>query len=231
MKGDAGFPCVRPALRGVNRPHTRNAAAQGEGTAAGPGRRAVGRGRCGARGAAGPGPGTARCGTKVPARAVMWVRRCAGGSTRSASPYRPGCAVRPRTRGNSSPFPAVSGPVKGAFPEPGAVALPREAPAAKDACLAHAEQPADSGRLCSFAAHDRDLLHRIDHLGEKGRADALRECETLLGLGPDRLDAMARHGHPAREYVVLGTEWWLHVCDRLAGDPRRALQALVDAAS
>ncbi|MFD7702196.1 proline dehydrogenase family protein [Streptomyces caelestis] len=130
------------------------------------------------------------------------------------------------------PLPGRVRLVKGAFLEPEAVALPRESPAVKDAYLAYAERLADSGHLCSFATHDWDLLHRIDHhLGEEGRVDAPWEFETLLGLGPDRLDAMARHGHPTREYVVFGTEWWLYVCNRLAEDPRRILQALVDAAS
>jgi proline dehydrogenase len=46
-----------------------------------------------------------------------------------------------------------------------------------------------------------------------------------------RLAAMAEHGHPTREYVVFGTEWWLYVCNRLAEDPQRLLQAVIDAAS
>lgn len=53
----------------------------------------------------------------------------------------------------------------------------------------------------------------------------------MLGLGPDRLAAMAERGHPTREYLVFGTEWWLYVCNRLAEDPQRLLQALIDAAA
>jgi proline dehydrogenase len=30
---------------------------------------------------------------------------------------------------------------------------------------------------------------------------------------------------------VFGTQWWLYVCNRLAEDPQRLLQAVVDAAS
>ncbi|GAB2607370.1 hypothetical protein GCM10027168_45130 [Streptomyces capparidis] len=45
-----------------------------------------------------------------------------------------------------------------------------------------------------------------DGLGGAGHPAAPWEFETPLGLGPDRLRAMARRGHPTREYVVFGTE-------------------------
>lgn len=122
--------------------------------------------------------------------------------------------------------------VKGAFLEPEAVAYAREDTALLSAYLRYAELPAASGHLCSFATHDWDLIHRIDHhLGGAGHEGAFWEFETLLGLGQDRLTAMAERGHPTREYVVFGTEWWLYVCNRPAEDHRRLFQALVDAAS
>jgi proline dehydrogenase len=122
--------------------------------------------------------------------------------------------------------------VKGAFLEPESIAWSREDPALPAAYLRYAERLADSGHPCSFATHDWDLIHRIDHhLGATAPDNAPWEFETLLGLGPDRLDAMAERGHPTREYIVFGTEWWLYVCNRLAEDPQRLLQALVDAAS
>ncbi|AXE24506.1 proline dehydrogenase [Streptomyces globosus] len=122
--------------------------------------------------------------------------------------------------------------VKGAFAEPESVALPRESPELQARYLESAAAIADSGHLCSFATHDRDLLHRLgERLGGQGRPDAFWEFETLLGLGTDRLAEMARLGHPTREYVVFGTEWWLYVCNRLAEDPQRLLRAVADAAS
>ncbi|MDH2391795.1 proline dehydrogenase family protein [Streptomyces sp. HNM0663] len=121
--------------------------------------------------------------------------------------------------------------VKGAFLEPETAALAREDAALPAAYMRYAEQLADSGHACSYATHDWELIHRIDELlGGAGREDAPWEFETLLGLGPDRIAAMAERGHPTREYVVFGTEWWLYVCNRLAEDPRRLFQALVDAA-
>ncbi|MEV7808187.1 proline dehydrogenase family protein [Microbispora sp. NPDC088329] len=122
--------------------------------------------------------------------------------------------------------------VKGAFLEPESVAYRREDPALGAAYLRYAELLADSEHPCSFATHDWELIGRIDrHLGGAGHDGAPWEFETLLGLGRDRLDAMAAKGHPTREYVVFGTEWWLYVCNRLAEDPQRLLQAVVDAAS
>jgi proline dehydrogenase len=120
--------------------------------------------------------------------------------------------------------------VKGAFLEPEAVAFPREAPELADAYLRYAEALADSGHLSSFATHDWDLIHHIDrYLGQPSK-DSPWEFETLMGLGPDQLAAMAGRGHPTREYIVFGTEWWLYVCNRLAEDPQRLLQAVLDAA-
>jgi proline dehydrogenase len=122
--------------------------------------------------------------------------------------------------------------VKGAYLEPEAIAYAREDAALPAAYLRYAELLAASGHVCSFATHDWDLIHRIDHhLGGAGHDGVPWEFETLLGLGPDRLAAMARRGHPTREYVVFGTEWWLYVCNRIAEHPQRLFQALVDAAS
>ncbi|MER5453107.1 proline dehydrogenase family protein [Streptomyces sp. NPDC002764] len=122
--------------------------------------------------------------------------------------------------------------VKGAFLEPEAIAHRREAPALTAAYLAYAQQLADSGHLCSFATHDWHLINHIDqHLADKNTDSRPWEFETLLGLGPDRLQTMAERGHPTREYIVYGTQWWLYLCNRIAEDPQRLLQALIDAAA
>lgn len=121
--------------------------------------------------------------------------------------------------------------VKGAFLEPETIAYARDDSSLTDAYLRGAQALAESGHLCSFATHDWDLIHALDALLGAPSADAPWEFETLLGLGPDRIAAMAERGHPTREYAVFGTEWWLYVCNRLAEDPNRLFQALVDAAA
>jgi proline dehydrogenase len=129
------------------------------------------------------------------------------------------------------PLPGRIRLVKGAFLEPETVAYARDDAALTTAYLAMAGSLAESGHLCSFATHDWDLIHRIEALLGEPSPEAPWEFETLLGLGPDRLVAMAGRGHPTREYVVFGTQWWLYVCNRLAEDPARLFQALTDAAA
>ncbi|QKV96940.1 proline dehydrogenase family protein [Streptomyces sp. NA02950] len=122
--------------------------------------------------------------------------------------------------------------VKGAFLEPETIAFPRGSRALRDAYLRCAGTLLDSDHLCSFATHDWDLLGELDRMltGHPRTEDAPWEFETLLGLGPDRLTSMRAKGHPTREYVVYGTEWWLYVCNRIAEEPERLFRAVVDAA-
>jgi proline dehydrogenase len=129
------------------------------------------------------------------------------------------------------PLPGRIRLVKGAFLEPETIAYARDDAALTTAYLAMAGTLAESRHLCSFATHDWELIHQVEALLGEPTPDAPWEFETLLGLGPDRLAAMAAHGHPTREYVVFGTEWWLYVCNRLAEDPTRLFQALTDAAT
>ncbi|GAA0371265.1 proline dehydrogenase family protein [Actinoallomurus spadix] len=117
--------------------------------------------------------------------------------------------------------------VKGAYLEPESVAHPRDSRELRAAYLAYATDLLDSGHPCAIATHDLDLLDALQpHLrGEPGAY----EVEMLLGLGVDQLRAMQERAHPVREYIVFGTQWWLYLCNRIAEDPARLFQALVDA--
>ncbi|MET8676088.1 proline dehydrogenase family protein [Streptomyces sp. NPDC004647] len=122
--------------------------------------------------------------------------------------------------------------VKGAFLEPETIAFPRGSRELRDAYLRCAGALLDSDHLCSFATHDWDLLGELDRMltGRPRTGVVPWEFETLLGLGPGRLAVMRAKGHPTREYVVFGTEWWLYVCNRIAEEPERLFRAVADAA-
>jgi proline dehydrogenase len=121
---------------------------------------------------------------------------------------------------------------KGSFFEPETIAYPRGSRELDAAYLGCAQALVDGGHLCSFATHDWKMLDALESMVAGSARDqaAPWEFETLLGLGPDRVAAMRDKGHPTREYVVYGTEWWLYVCNRIAEDPQRLFHAITDAA-
>ncbi len=114
--------------------------------------------------------------------------------------------------------------VKGAYDEPESEALRREDPALADAFVALAERVAEAGRPLSVATHDEEF---VDRLG--GALASGGELEVLMGLDDGLLDRARAGGVATRTYVVFGEQWWLYVCNRLAEDPQRLLQALIDA--
>jgi proline dehydrogenase len=117
--------------------------------------------------------------------------------------------------------------VKGSFLEPESIAYPRNSHELSAAYLTYATLLLDSGHPCSIATHDLELLNELQpHMR---RSSGAYEVELLLGLGADQLPVMRERGHPVREYIVFGTQWWLYVCNRIAEDPLRLFQALVDA--
>jgi proline dehydrogenase len=120
--------------------------------------------------------------------------------------------------------------VKGAYLEPESVAYPRNSPQLASAYRQYAKRLIQSGHSCSIATHDRDILNELHEFIE---SQDLRkkpyEFEMLLGLWDDQLNVMSSRGHATREYVVYGAEWFLYVCNRIAEEPIRAYQALVDA--
>ncbi|MGW3565761.1 proline dehydrogenase family protein [Streptomyces sp. NPDC000941] len=121
---------------------------------------------------------------------------------------------------------------KGSFFEPETIAYPRGSRELHEAYLSYAQALVDSGHLCSFATHDWTMLDALEPMlaGRAHDQGAPWEVETLLGLGPDRVAAMRDKGHPTREYIVYGTEWWLYVCNRIAEEPQRFFRAVTDAA-
>ncbi len=120
--------------------------------------------------------------------------------------------------------------VKGAYLEPESTAHPRTSDALANAYRTYAKQLIASGHICSVATHDRNILIDLHQFIETNQLQKNPfEFEMLFGLWDEQLDAMKGHGYATREYVVYGREWFLYVCNRIAEQPVRLYQAMVDA--
>ncbi|WP_055477104.1 proline dehydrogenase family protein [Gordonia sp. HS-NH1] len=115
--------------------------------------------------------------------------------------------------------------VKGAYLEAESEALPREDPELPKRFERLARRIVDGGGSLTLATHDDALLTHV--LGSVDAAESV-EVEMLMGLGTDLLDRLATDGIATREYCIFGSEWWLYVLNRIAEDPTRVFQALVD---
>jgi proline dehydrogenase len=118
--------------------------------------------------------------------------------------------------------------VKGAYEIPADVALAREDERLGGRYIELARRLVDSGHLCSIATHDAQLLEQVASCVAPGHASPL-EFEVLLGLGDDAISALRQQGYRTRQYIVYGEEWFLYVCNRIAEEPSRLYQAIVDA--
>lgn len=151
-----------------------------------------------------------------------------------------GITVQARMRRTAEDLPQLLGLpgrirlVKGAYIASVESAHSRGSEALQRAYLGYAEMLLRSGHLCSIATHDKALLDALGPLAyelrrsNQGANRENYEFETLLGIGDEQLSSMRAKGHPTREYVVFGSQWWLYTCNRIAEDPTRLFQALVD---
>jgi proline dehydrogenase len=114
--------------------------------------------------------------------------------------------------------------VKGALPEPPHTALAR-GPALDDRFLDLAEFLVDRGVKLSLATHDPVVLAAAQ---ERGLLERVAEIEMLHGVQPELLRRYHEAGIACRIHAVYGTEWWLHVLQRLAEHPPMVLTALAD---
>ncbi len=122
--------------------------------------------------------------------------------------------------------------VKGAYDEPAELAHTRESAALTEAYRLHAQTLLASGHRCSIGTHDWQQLEWADDFVRQNALSANPiEFETLYGLGPAQSDHMRAVGYATRQYIVYGREWFLYVCHRIAEEPQRLYQALVDVAT
>ena len=119
--------------------------------------------------------------------------------------------------------------VKGAFAELEQTALLRGTQELEDRYLELAQRLIESGQPTAIATHDPRLLKVILTEGRLQPGPGPVEFEMLLGLGTDLLDRLQADGYRTREYVIFGTEWWLYVLNRIAEQPERVFDAIIDA--
>ncbi|WP_229257533.1 proline dehydrogenase family protein [Duganella callida] len=119
--------------------------------------------------------------------------------------------------------------VKGAFLEPPGVAHERNSPELAATYHRYAQELLLSGHKCSIATHDSNIQAGIADLIVQERIDPRWfEFESLIGLGTEQIDALQARGFPTREYAVFGEEHFLYVLNRIAEEPVRVYQAIID---
>ncbi|MFD9424943.1 MULTISPECIES: proline dehydrogenase family protein [unclassified Streptomyces] len=117
--------------------------------------------------------------------------------------------------------------VKGAFPEPPHIALPR-GPALDDRFLDLAQSLVDGGVRLSLATQDPVVLAAAR---ERGLLERVTEIEMLHGVRPELLRHYRESGLVCRIHATYGTNWWLYLLQRLAEHPPMVLRALADIGS
>lgn len=137
-----------------------------------------------------------------------------------------------RTPGDLDRALALPGPlrlVKGAFLESADAALPRDAAELPSRYLDLAGTLIGSGHRVNVATHDPDVVDAVLRDHSPAVRSGQVEFEMLRGLGTELLDRLCRDGHRTREYAIFGTEWWLYVLNRIAEQPDRVFDAILDA--
>ena len=116
--------------------------------------------------------------------------------------------------------------VKGAFETPRGIALDR-GEELNNKYLDFVKLLLEKKHKCSIATHDPKIQDGVIDLLKNIEAPKNYEFESLLGIQNKRLFKLSRE-HPARIYIVYGTEWYLYLCNRLAEYPPGIFQAVID---
>jgi len=84
-------------------------------------------------------------------------------------------------------------------------------------------------RKCSIATHHDKIQNSIKELIDKYNIPKTNyEFEMLYGIREDLLKGLQQEGHPCRQYIVYGKEWYLYVCNRIAENPDNLFQFIID---
>jgi len=119
--------------------------------------------------------------------------------------------------------------VKGAYLDGADISLERNSPELASTYRRYAQELLLSGHKCSIATHDRSIQADLSALILKERIDPRWfEFESLIGLGTEQIDDLQARGFPTREYAAFGAEHFLYVLNRIAEEPMRVYQAIID---
>jgi proline dehydrogenase len=119
--------------------------------------------------------------------------------------------------------------VKGAFLEPEHIAYSRNSPELAANYRRIATDLLMSGHKCSIATHDHAIQKELTtFIMQQGIDQHHYEFESLIGLGTQQIDGLQQQGFPTREYAVYGEEYFLYVLNRIAEEPIRLYQAVID---
>ena len=119
--------------------------------------------------------------------------------------------------------------VKGAYLDPDEQSWQRNSAELAAAYRGFARALLARGHKCSIATHDRAIQEELVALIQQERIDPRwYEFESLIGLGTGQIDGLNARGYPTREYAVFGAEHFLYVLNRIAEEPIRVYQAVVD---
>jgi proline dehydrogenase len=111
---------------------------------------------------------------------------------------------------------------KGIYVEPESIAY-REFEAVRANYIRSLEALVEQGSYVAIATHDEELIQAALRIV---RAAGLRhdryEFQMLLGVRPERADALVADGHRLRVYVPYGTHWYEYSVRRLQENPKMA---------
>lgn len=84
-------------------------------------------------------------------------------------------------------------------------------------------------RKCSIATHHDKIQDSIKEMISKYNIPKSNyEFEMLYGIRKDLLKGLQQEGHPCRQYIVYGNEWYLYLCNRIAENPENLFQFIID---
>jgi proline dehydrogenase len=108
---------------------------------------------------------------------------------------------------------------KGIYVEPAEIAL-KEFEAVRANYVRCLERLVEQGSYVAIATHDEHLVREGERIVREAGLDPSRyEFQMLLGVRPERADALVRAGHRVRVYVPFGQQWYEYSLRRLQENP------------